>query len=92
MGKLSPEAARLKYEYNRKYQERYWEKKAAQQQNSPKQEQDNAVSVSRKDMNDNQYIMALEKSNKVLNSENRRLIRLLHKYQVIISQAKVTAL
>ena len=26
--KLSPEAARAKYEYNKKYQQRYWEKKS----------------------------------------------------------------
>ena len=93
MEKLSPEAARAKYEYNKKYQQRYWEKKAAEKQaGSQPQEPDRTVSVSRSGMTDERYITALEKSNKTLNSENRRLVRLLHNYQTIISQSAVAAL
>jgi hypothetical protein len=91
--KLSPEAARAKYEYNKKYQQRYWEKKAAEKRNGSlhiiKTE---PISVSRNGMDDQRYIKALEASNKTLNSENRRLVRLLHNYQAIISQSMVAAL
>lgn len=88
MGKLSPEAARAKYEYNKKYQNRYWEKKAAENQTEQDEE---TVSVSRNGRSDKRYISALEDSNKVLNSENRRLVRLLHNYQTIINQSTVGA-
>lgn len=90
MGKLSPEAARAKYEYNKKYQQRYWEKKAAEKQ-SPSQLSDGPVSVSRSGMNDERYISALEKSNKTLNNENRRLVKLLHNYQTMIAQSTIAA-
>ena len=36
--KLSPEAARAKYEYNKKYQQRYWEKKAASKRAAAQQQ------------------------------------------------------
>ena len=75
--KLSPEAARAKYEYNKKSQQ---------------QIQTEPVSVSRNGMDDQRYITALEASNKTLNSENRRLVRLLHNYQKIIAQSTVAAL
>ena len=46
--KLSPEAARAKYEYNKKYQQRYWEKKAASKRAAAQQQiQTEPVSVSR---------------------------------------------
>lgn len=92
MGKLSPEAARAKYEYNKKYQQQYWEKKAAEKQTgSQSQQPDNTVSVSRAGMTDERYISALEQSNKTLNTENRRLVRLLHNYQTMIAQSTVVA-
>ena len=44
--KLSPEAARAKYEYNKKYQQRYWEKKAASKRAAAQQQiQTEPVSV-----------------------------------------------
>ena len=91
--KLSSEAARAKYEYNKKYQQRYWEKKASSKLAASQQQiQTETVSVSRNGMDDQQYITALETSNKTLNSENRRLVRLLHSYQKIIAQSTVAAL
>ena len=88
-----PEAARAKYEYNKKYQQRYWEKKAASKRAAAQQQiQTEPVSVSRNGMDDQRYITALEASNKTLNSENRRLVRLLHNYQKIIAQSTVAAL
>ena len=88
--KLSPEAARAKYEYNKKYQQRYWEKKAASKRAAAQQQiQTEPVSVSRNGMDDQRYITALEASNKTLNSENRRLVRLLHNYQKIIAQSRL---
>lgn len=93
MGKLSPEAARAKYEYNKKYQKRYWEKKAAKQAGSHPLEpsEDEAVSVSRTGRTDARYITALETSNKVLNSEIRRLVNLLQDYQKMIAQSTIAA-
>jgi hypothetical protein len=87
--KLSPEAAHAKYEYNKKYQDRYWERKAAQQK---QQEPDGNVSVSRHTRNEAQYINALETSNMVLNKENRRLVKMISNYQTIISQSAMAAL
>lgn len=94
--KLSPEAAREKYLYNKKYQDEYWERKAAKRKSGkvevtvsiteellPELE-DVTVTVSRNGHSDERYIKALETANKTLNSENRRLIRLLTKYQDII--------
>ena len=82
-----------KYEYNKKYQQRYWEKKAASKRAAAQQQiQTEPVSVSRNGMDDQRYITALEASNKTLNSENRRLVRLLHNYQKIIAQSTVAAL
>lgn len=92
MGKLSPEAARLKYEYNKKYQERYWEKKAAEKHTGPRtREEESGGAVSRGGMSDEQYIAALEKSNRTLNSENRRLVKLVHNYQSMIVQSLTQA-
>lgn len=87
--KLSPGAARAKYEYNKKYQDRYWERKAAKQS---QQKADNGVSVSRSDISDSRYIKALERSNRTLNSENRRLAKMLHNYQTVIGQSKLAVL
>ena len=91
--KREGKAARAKYEYNKKYQQRYWEKKAASKRAAAQQQiQTEPVSVSRNGMDDQRYITALEASNKTLNSENRRLVRLLHNYQKIIAQSTVAAL
>ena len=61
--KLSPEAARAKYEYNKKYQQRYWEKKAASKRAAAQQQiQTEPVSVSRNGMDDQRYITALEQN------------------------------
>lgn len=100
-GKLSPEAAHSKYLYNKKYQDRYWEKRAARATVQESGEtvrvevsiDDNVlnegkaieVSVSRNGHSDERYIRDLERANKALNSENRRLTKLLMHYQEIIS-------
>lgn len=85
MTQLSREAARAKYLYNKKYQDRYWEKKAADTARS--EEVEETVSVSRMGKTDERYIADLEQSNKTLNRENRRLVRLLHSYQALIAQS-----
>lgn len=100
--KLSPEAARAKYQYNKKYQQAYWERRAAKEKAIAEQEaiklEDAAaatldtVSVPRRGMTDQRYIAALETSNKTLNSENRRLVRLVTRYQQIIGQSKLATL
>lgn len=94
MTQLSREAARMKYEYNKKYQARYWEKKAAEQRAGSQMKSmeylefpEATVSVSRTGRTDEQYIAALEQSNQTLNRENRRLVRLLYSYQEMISQS-----
>lgn len=83
--KLSAEAARLKYEYNKKYQQRYWEKKAAERRVNIQESTDEdtitiTISVPRKGLTVEQYIERLETSNKTLNNENRRLVKLLQNY------------
>lgn len=95
--KLSPEAAHEKYLYSKKYQDAYWERKAAKKKQGGKVEvtvsiteellpelEEVTVTVSRNGHSDERYIKALETANKTLNSENRRLIRLLTRYQEII--------
>lgn len=85
MTQLSREAARAKYLYNKKYQARYWEKKAAEiRMASLPDGAAEQVSVSRIGKTDERYISDLEQSNKVLNRENRRLVKLLHNYQTLI--------
>ena len=93
--RLSPEAAHEKYLYNKKYQDGYWERKAAKRKGKvevtvsiteellPNLETV-TVTVQRNGHTDESYIKALEQANRTLNSENRRLIRLLQKYQEII--------
>lgn len=94
--KLSPEAAHEKYLYLKKYQDSYWERRAAKR----KAEQSGQtisveisiddtsesvdVSVRRSGKTQEQYIRDLEKSNRTLSSENRRLVKLLAQYQEII--------
>lgn len=68
------------------------EKAASKRAAAQQQIQTEPVSVSRNGMDDQRYITALEASNKTLNSENRRLVRLLHNYQKIIAQSTVAAL
>lgn len=100
MSKLSPEAQRAKYQYNKKYVDAYWERRAKRTETTeertsgrssvevrvsfPEIDVPNRPSVSRGNKSDEQYIKALEASNKTLNGENRRLVRLLRKYQGII--------
>ena len=93
--RLSHEAAHEKYLYNKKYQDGYWERKAAKRKGKvevtvsiteallPNLETV-TVTVQRNGHTDERYIKALEQANRTLNSENRRLIRLLQKYQEII--------
>lgn len=99
--KLSPEAAREKYLYNKKYQQAYWERRAAKKKTEAEataQIEDAAaatldtVSVPRRGMTDQRYIKALETSNRTLNSENRRLVRLVTRYQQIIGQSNLATL
>ena len=92
--KLSAEAARLKYEYNKKYQQRYWEKKAAERRADSQPSEDTetitiTISVPRNGLTIEQYIERLEESNKTLNSENRRLVKLLQKYQEMMLQSMI---
>lgn len=68
-----------------------WERKAAQAKQitisldaDVLQEDGLDIYLSRNGMTDTQYINALVESNKVLKSENRRLQRLLTRYQKII--------
>lgn len=91
MSTLSPEAARLKYEYNKC---RYWEKKAASKTTTlPQVEADETTTISRLDCKgDEEYIKALEAANKTMRSENRRLIKLLHNYQTMIAQSNIAIL
>lgn len=108
MSKLSTEAQRAKYQYNKKYVDAYWERRAKRTETTEERNSGRSVrktverssvevrisfpeidvpsrpSVSRGNKSDEQYIKALETSNKVLNGENRRLARLLRKYQGII--------
>lgn len=108
MSKLSPEAQRAKYQYNKKYVDAYWERRARRTETTEKREWGRSVkktverstvevrisfpdiepretpSVSRNGRTDESYIQALERANKTLNSENKRLVRLLRKYQGII--------
>lgn len=86
MTQLSREAARAKYLYNKKYQDRYWKKKAAEK-GKISQAPEERVSVSRIGKTDERYISELEQSNKTLNRENRRLVKLLHGYQTMIAQS-----
>lgn len=93
--RLSPKAAHEKYLYNKRYQDEYWERKAAKRKGKvevtvsiteellPELETE-TVTVQRNGHSDERYIKALEQANRTLNSENRRLIRLLQKYQDII--------
>lgn len=96
--KLSPEAAHAKYLYNKKYQDRYWEKKAEKtstdkvrvevsitEEASCEQSDTIEVSVSRKGRSDERYIRDLERSNRTLNAENRRLTKRLLHYEEIIA-------
>lgn len=98
MSTLSPEAAMLKYEYNRKYQDRYWEKKAASKsvETTPlsKCDPNETPTINRLDYigQDEKYIKGLEIANKCMRSENRRLIKLLHNYQTMIAQSNIAML
>ncbi len=116
---LSPEARKAKYQYNKKYQDAYWERRAQREAEqaaaevitpiaSPLAEEitptvilpqtieikismpelvipDN-VAFSRDNRTDEQYIQALESSNRSMAGENRRLVQLLRKYQEVIKQ------
>lgn len=108
MSKLSPDAQRAKYKYNKKYVDAYWERRARRTETTEESNSGRSVrktverssvevrisfpeidvpsrpSVSRDNKSDEQYIKVLETSNKALNGENRRLARLLRKYQEII--------
>jgi hypothetical protein len=108
MSKLSPEAQRAKYQYNKKYVDAYWERRAKRTETSEETKSGRSVrktverssvevrisfpeidapscpSVRRENRTDEQYIKVLEKANKTLSGENRRLVRLLTKYQGII--------
>lgn len=105
MSGLTKEAARLKYQYNKKYQDAYWNRKAEKLKEEKRKEEllefeeveaaiqqaqktEERVSVSRNGMNDQQYIAALETSNKCLSSENRRLIKLLSRQNLKLKKTQ----
>lgn len=102
----SKEANKLKYQYNKKYVEAYWERRA-QRENGQSEtvkrpeksvtlstndkdffpelaKMDVETSVKREGRSDAKYIKALEDANRMYRSENKRLIRLLTKYQEVI--------
>lgn len=110
---LSAAARHEKYLYNKKYQERYWERRAAKRQKTSKltvREKSTdtlthqnkisveiniddelkpeigevEVSVRRTGQTPERYTQELERANRTLASENRRLIKLLTQYQEII--------
>lgn len=108
----SKEANKAKYQYNKKYVERYWERRAQRENGQtvtetskeksvsvsfndrellPELEKINIeCSVSRNGDSDEKYIKALEDANKSYRSENKRLIKLLIKYQEIIKLGLIT--
>lgn len=110
---LSAAARHEKYLYDKKYQERYWERRAAKRQKISKltvREKSTdtlthqkkisveiniddelkpeigevEVSVRRTGQTPERYTQELERANRTLASENRRLIKLLTQYQEII--------
>lgn len=110
---LSAAARHEKYLYDKKYQERYWERRAAKRQKTSKltvREKSTdtlthqkkisveiniddelkpeigevEVSVRRTGQTPERYTQELERVNRTLASENRRLIKLLTQYQEII--------
>lgn len=111
---LSPEARKARYQYNKKYQEAYWERRSQKTETTETTETAKGVKksrtkktenvvkeviigfpsipepsrpvVCRDNMTDTQYIEALERSNKSMAGENRRLVRLLTTYHEIIKQ------
>ena len=89
--KLSPEAAHEKYLYNKKYMDGYWERRASRRASTGNKAEELLpdierveVTVCRNGHTDERYIKELERANKTLNSENRRLTKLLTRYQEII--------
>lgn len=67
--KLSKEAARAKYLYNKKYQNAYWERRAkrAQQPQQTERTQKDYICINRLDYKDaDKYIAAIETSNRTL--------------------------
>lgn len=110
---LSAAARHEKYLYDKKYQERYWERRAAKRQKTSRltvREKSTdtlthqkkisveiniddelkpeigevEVSVRRTGQTPERYTQELERANRTLASENRRLIKLLTQYQEII--------
>lgn len=66
--------------YNKKYQEN-WGRRTAERRMEAEKE---AVTVRRTGQTPERYTQELERANRTLASENRRLIKLLMKYQEII--------
>lgn len=108
----SKEANKVKYQYNKKYVDNYWERRGHREGShtyspatretvgkdtvilsifmqdfpTPKLDEED-MTVSRHGKSDERYITALEIANKRLNSENKRLIRMMRKQQEIIRQS-----
>lgn len=91
----SKEANKAKYQYNKKYMEAYWERRAQREKSVTLSTNDKdffpelakmdvETSVKREGRSDAKYIKALEDANRMYRSENKRLIRLLTKYQEVI--------
>lgn len=102
----SKEANKAKYQYNKKYMEAYWERRAQRENGQVETvkrreksvtlstddkdffpelaKMDVETSVKREGRSDAKYIKALEDANRMYRSENKRLIRLLTKYQEVI--------
>lgn len=89
------EANKAKYQYNKKYVEAYWERRARREKSVTLSTDDKdffpelakmdvETSVKREGRSDAKYIKALEDANRMYRSENKRLIRLLTKYQEVI--------
>lgn len=102
----SKEANKAKYQYNKKYVEAYWERRAQRENGQVETvkrreksvtlstddkyffpelaKMDVETSVKREGRSDAKYIKALEDANRMYRSENKRLIKLLTKYQEVI--------
>lgn len=97
----SKEANKIKYRYNKKYVDAYWERKAAANHiqinndaggtvniNYSVSKDDDCICINRLDYKgqDERYIKALETSNRCLASENRRLSNMMYKYRRAINK------
>jgi hypothetical protein len=82
--KMSDAARECRNKYQREYRKKnpvdhktYWERRAQKEAQQSAELMDEKCCVQQGNKTDEQYIKALETSNKVLSSENRRLIKII---------------